>query len=179
MCNRYRMLQVVVLLLATFVALSCQAQEQASSAPTDQNTTTAGPLEGVWRVSEVTTTGPNATTNASPQPGFYIFTERHYSIVTVNSPTPRPSLPQDTNTATAAQLNAVYGGFTGQTGTYEISGSTLTTRPFAAMNPAVMAAGNFATRSFNVEGDTLTLTLTANTNGPAANPTTTKLTRVE
>ena len=144
-----------------------------------QSRTGQTPLQGVWRVAEVTTTGPNAATNRSPQPGFYIFTGRHYSIVTVNSANPRPDLPQDTNTATAAQLNAVWGPFTGQSGTYEVSGSTVTTRPLAAKNPGVMASGNFATSSFKVEGSTLTLTSTGGQRGPAANPTTTKLTRVE
>ena len=31
-------------------------------------------IQGVWRVTEVTTTGPNASTNKSPQPSLYIFT---------------------------------------------------------------------------------------------------------
>ncbi len=31
------------------------------------------PLTGAWRASEIQTTGPNARTNGSPQPGLYIF----------------------------------------------------------------------------------------------------------
>ena len=144
-----------------------------------QSKTGQTPLQGVWRVAEVTTTGPNASTTRNPQPGLYIFTGKHYSIVTVTSPTPRPDLPQDTGKATAAQLNAVWGPLTANSGTYEVTGSTITTRPIAAKNPAVMATGNFSTSSFKVEGNTLTLTTTVVNKNPAANPTTMKLMRIE
>ena len=40
-------------------------------------------LEGAWRVTEVVVTGANASTNKTPQPGLYIFTKKHYSVVTV------------------------------------------------------------------------------------------------
>src|SRR4030095_14440472 len=45
------------------------------------------PLQGVWRVTEVTTTGKDAATNKSPQPGLYIFTAKHYSLVRVTAST--------------------------------------------------------------------------------------------
>ncbi|HQZ18672.1 MAG TPA: lipocalin-like domain-containing protein [Vicinamibacteria bacterium] len=136
------------------------------------------PLQGVWKVTEVTTTGPNASKRAA-QPGFYIFTGKHYSIVTVNSDQPRPDLPQDTNTATVAQLQASWGPFTAQSGTYEVKGSEVTFHALAAKNPSAMKAGNFSTSSFKIEGNTLTLVNKANQAGPAANPTTRKATRVE
>jgi hypothetical protein len=137
------------------------------------------PLQGVWKVSEATTTGPNASTNKSPQPGFIIFTGKYYSIVTVNTDKPRPDLPQDINSATAAQLRDIWGPFTGQTGTFEVKGAEVTLRPLAAKNPVVMAAGSFNTQSFKIDGNTLTLVPKAGRNGPAQNPTTLKLTRVE
>jgi len=137
------------------------------------------PLQGVWKVTEVTTTGPNASKRAAPQPGFYIFTGKHYSIVTVNSDQPRPDLPQDTNTASVAQLQASWGPFTAQSGTYEVKGSEVTFHALAAKNPSAMKAGNFSTASFKIEGNTLTLVNKANQAGPAANPTTRKATRVE
>jgi len=62
-------------------------------------------IQGVWRVTEVTTTGPNASTNKSPQPSLYIFTPKHYSLMRVNGTTARPDLPQDQMAkATAAQF---------------------------------------------------------------------------
>ena len=69
------------------------------------------PLQGVWKVTEVTTTGPNASKRAA-QPGFYILTGKHYSIVTVNSDQPRPDLPGHEHRhrrATAGQLGPVHG----------------------------------------------------------------------
>jgi hypothetical protein len=51
-----------------------------------------GPLEGVWRVAEVTTTGAKASTNKQPQPGLVIFTAKHYSIIRVTADKPRPAL---------------------------------------------------------------------------------------
>lgn len=42
-------------------------------------------LQGAWRVTEIVVTGANAATNKSPQPGLYVFTGQHYSIITVNA----------------------------------------------------------------------------------------------
>ena len=138
-------------------------------------------IQGVWRVTEVTTTGPNASTNSNPQPGLYIFTAGHYSIVRVNGTTARPDLPEDQKTATAAQLLAVYGNtaFTAQSGTYEAAGGKLTTRPLVAKNTAPMRSGVFNTASYKLDGKTLTITQELNQTGPIANPTTWKLTRIE
>jgi hypothetical protein len=136
-------------------------------------------VEGAWRVTEVQRTGPNAGTNSKPQPGLYLFTGKHYSIITVNSDQPRPDAPADASKATAAELNAVWGPFTANSGTYEISGDTLTIHQMVAKNPGVMRSGSFTTYSMKLQGNTLTLTQTKNQNGPVNNPTTTKLTRVE
>jgi len=46
-------------------------------------------LQGVWRVTEIVVTGDGATVNKTPQPGFYIFTKQHYSIVLVNAASAR------------------------------------------------------------------------------------------
>jgi len=137
------------------------------------------PLQGVWKMTEVTTTGPKGAQQAAPQPGFYLFTGKHYSIVTVNADKPRPDLPQDTNTATLEQLQASWGPFTAQSGTYEVKGAEVTFHALAAKNPSAMKAGNFSTSTFKIEGTTLTLVNKANQAGPATNPTTRKLTRVE
>jgi hypothetical protein len=142
-------------------------------------TSSPSSLQGVWKVTEVTTTGPSASKQTAPQPGLYIFTGKHYSIVTINSDKPRPDLPQDATTATLEQLRAAWDPFTAQAGTYEVKGSDVTFRPLAAKNPSVMKAGNFSTSSFKIEGATLTLVNKATQAGPATNPTTRKLTRVE
>jgi len=139
-------------------------------------------IQGVWKVTEVTTTGPNASKNSSPQPSQYIFTPKHYSIVRVNTTNARPDLTRDQEqSASAAQLLAVYGfdAFSAQSGTYEVAEGKLTTRAIAARNNGAMASGAFSTAAYTVDGKTLTITQERNTAGPVANPTTWKLTRIE
>jgi hypothetical protein len=138
-------------------------------------------IQGVWRVTEVTTTGPNASKNSSPQPGLYIFTAKHYSLVRVNGTTARPDLPQDQTTATAAQLLAMYGtALSAQSGTYEVAGGKLTTRALVAKGNVPMASGAFSTAAYKLDGKTLTITQEGGFDGkPVANPTTWKLTRIE
>jgi hypothetical protein len=134
-------------------------------------------IVGVWRVTEVAFTGPNARKVTNPQPGLRIFTQRYYSRSEVTSDKPRTELPQ--GQASDKQLADAFGPFTGQAGTYEIRGNEITTRPIAAKNPGVMRAGNFDTAIFVVDGKTLTITTKANAAGPVANPSTWRLTRVE
>ena len=134
---------------------------------------------GVWRVSETTLIGPIERTVTNPQPGIVIFTPRYYSRNLVNSDAPRPELPPE-GKRTDKQIADAFGPFIANAGTYEIRGSELTTKRIAAKNPAEMRAGNFLTFTFRLEGrDTLWLTSKMDENGPLANPTAVKLTRLE
>ena len=173
--NNKLMLAVAAAAVAGLMALLSApllSQSGAASQPT---------LQGVWQVTEVTTTGPNASTNKSPQPSLYIYTAKHYSVMRVNGTTPRPDLPQDLKMATADQLLAVYGpAFSATSGTYEVAGGKLTTRPLVAKNPATMKSGVFITSSYKLDGTTLTITQETNAAGQKVeNPTTWKLTRIE
>ena len=160
----------VSLITAVLVSAALSGQTKPASRST---------VQGVWRVAEVVTTGPGASTNSKPQPGLYIFTAKHYSIVRVDADKPRPNEPQDLTKASASELAAAWEPFTGQAGTYEQAGGNLTVRPLAAKNPTVMASGSFTTYSYTLDGDALTLIPKTNKAGPVANPTTYKLTRVE
>jgi hypothetical protein len=139
-------------------------------------------LQGAWRVTGVVVTGANATTNKNPQPGLYVFTRQHYSIITVNGTTPRKDVgtPRDPAKLTDAEKMARYeawDAFTANSGTYQVSGSTLTTRPTVAKNPAVMV-GQGTTREFRIEGSTLTL-IQKSAAGQPASETRITLTRAE
>ena len=135
-------------------------------------------IVGVWRVSEVTRTGPNARTIANPQPGMFIFTPNHYSLLRVNSDAARPELPPDQ--PTDKQLADAFRSITANSGSYEIKASEITLKPVVAKNPAGMKAGAFITGTFRMDGkDTLWLTERAEADGPIPNPVTVKLTRVE
>lgn len=139
-------------------------------------------LQGVWRVSEIVVTGANASTNTSPQPGLYVFTKQHYSIVTVNGTAARKDVSpaKDPARLTDAEKIARYdmwSPFTANSGTYEVKGNTLTTRPLAAKNVGAMA-GTGQTREFKIEAKTLTLVQKSPAGQPVSE-TRTKLTRVE
>jgi hypothetical protein len=69
---------------------------------------TRGTLQGVWRVSEIATSGKNAKSLKSPQPGLYIFTARHYSIMSITADKPRPQF-ADAAKATADELRDAWG----------------------------------------------------------------------
>ena len=141
---------------------------------------TRGPVQGVWRIVEVTITGPNARTMSfAERPNLTIISSKHYSRVEVQADGPRPMLP-DAAKASADELRAVWGPFVSEAGTYEVTpGNVITMRPIASKNPAVMGPGVFISYSYKLEGDTLSLTQQRNQNGPFANPFTLKLVRVE
>jgi hypothetical protein len=114
-----------------------------------------GPLEGVWKVTEIAT-GSNAPSPASPPPSVYIFTRGHYSILRVIGTGARTlfAAPQPTD----AEKLAAYDTFVATSGTYELSGTTLITRPIVSKNPNLMGGGS-ETFQCRLEGDTLWLTL--------------------
>lgn len=140
------------------------------------------PLEGVWKVTRIVTTGANAATNAAPQPSLVIFAGGHYSYLSVNSNAPRPDVaaPKDPNKLTDAEKIARYdmwNPFTAQSGTYATKGSTLTRRPLVAKNVNVMTTNPPIVQEFTLQGNTLVL-VTKSAAGQPASETRTTLTRV-
>ena len=130
-------------------------------------------IQGVWRVAEVTTSGPNASTNKSPQPGLYIFTGKHYSLVRDASPNPRIAI-KDSGNVTAPEALATFGPFIAQSGTYDVRGTTVNVTPVVAKFPASREKYGTSTWSFKLQGDTLSMTYLI-----GRNATTVRLTRVE
>ena len=124
----------------------------------------ASPIDGVWRITDVTTTGANPAKNTSPQPSLIIFSRGHYSWLSVGGTTPRKqraALATPGKVTDAEKLAAFeeWNPFTANTGTFEIKGSTLTRRPTVAKNAGVMAANaNPTVQEFKMDGNTLTLT---------------------
>ena len=151
---------IFVLLIAAVLSASVAAQSKSS-------------IEGVWSITEVTTTGPEASTNRSPQPGMYLFTKKHYSIIYVASAAPRAVL-TDIEKATAAELRNVFvDSFIANAGTYELTAGNLTIHPMVAKSPSFMQPGTTGTYSAKISGNTMTLVTAGD------NPTTFKFNRVE
>lgn len=125
-------------------------------------------LKGAWKVVAITPAG--GRTDVAPQPGLYIFTERHYSVQRVIAA--RPPLPEKPSDA---DLLAAFGPFTANSGTYEVKGATLTTTALVAKNPNAMA-GQSSISALTFEGSQVVHVASAN---PGGGTTVTKLMRLE
>jgi hypothetical protein len=165
----YRLLAAALLVVSPTLA-SAQVKSTPSA------------VEGVWKITEVVTTGANAATNAAPQPSLVIFARGHYSTLSVNGTSARTAVtpPKDPANPTDAEKIAFYEHwrpFGANAGTYEVKGTTMTRRPIVAKNHRVMTAEAPTVIEFKLDGDTLWLT----SKSPAGQPesqTRTKLTRV-
>jgi len=136
-------------------------------------------IQGVWRVEEARLSGPAARTiSFAGRPNLTIITDKHYSRTEIQADGPRPTL-ADAAKATADELRAVWGPVVAEAGTYEMTADSITMRPIASKNPAVMGSGVFIVYSYKFEGDTLVLTQQRNQNGPFPAPFALRLTRVE
>jgi hypothetical protein len=147
------------------------------AAATSMAAQSKSPIRGVWRVSETTGglgAGSPTATNAKPQPGFYIFTDNHYSVTRVLGDKPR-MIPKDENNPTVAELQDA-NRLQAQFGTYETKGDTITLRLSVARNPPIMNAAAPLTGTFKLDGNTLTLTTK---NAATGQVSVVKLTRVE
>ena len=148
-------------------------------------------IQGVWRTVELTITdsaaGRNdpfgafaAGTHTSLQPELMIVTARHYSRTTDTAAQPRPTTAFKTpGKPTVEELQAQWGPFVANAGTYELAGATLTLHAIVAKNPRSQREGNFTRLTVKLEGNTLSLTPAENEAGKIPNPVTTKFVRVE
>ena len=140
-------------------------------------------IQGVWKITELVRTGANAANVSAPQPSLYIFPTRHYSIMSVNGTQTRsmvadlknPDKPTDAEKLARYEM---WNPVTANSGTYEITGTTLTRRPLVAKSVAVMTTAPPAVGEFTIQGNTLVLT-SKSAAGQPASETRLTLTRVE
>lgn len=156
---------VLCLLIALFLTASAAAQTKS--------------IQGVWKLDEQTTTGPNAEKKVFSQPSMYLFTKKHYSIIYVSSDAPRAVI-ADLGAANADELRNIFvNSFIANAGTYDYKGGKLTMHVMVAKSPSFMQPDTWVSSAAKMNGNTMTLTTESSNTGPAANPTTLKLTRVE
>ena len=161
---KIRMSMIAVLLTAV-LGVSAYAQK--------------GSIEGVWSLTEITSTGTDGSTKQMTQPSMYLFTKKHYSIIYVNSDKARPS-DNDVDKMTAEQLRDMFvNSFIANAGTYEYKGGKVTFHPIVAKSPGYMQVGNWVRQSAKIDANTLTLISDSSNTGPSTNPSTIKLKRVE
>ena len=135
-------------LLGMFI-LTLTVYAQYGQAPAKKN-----PLMGAWKVTEYT--NPNQPTITNPQPGIYVFSEKHYSAVRIQGTKPLPDYPSN-DKATDADKVAVFNALYMNTGAYSVSGNKLTTMPQVAKSAFAMAPGRTTDYEFTISGNTLTL----------------------
>ena len=127
------------------------------------------PLVGAWSVTDYSAVDADGTEAnvAGPQPSLYLFLEGYYSIMFVSedgSLTPRSEARQlyadeawpPETPPTDADKVAAYDSFIANSGSYEVSESSLTMDPIVAKDPNFMANGS-VTFGYEVDGDTLVL----------------------
>ena len=174
-----RILRLAIIVLSPF-AMSASGQTQPS-------------IEGVWRNVErviPASTRPGdrldpfghvpVGTQTNVQPGLLIFTKQHYSRTTDTAVQPRPTSGYATPAKpTLEELQARWGPFAANAGTYEISGSTLTLRAVVSKEPRDQVAGGFARLLVQLEANTLSLTPIERSDGRIAAGVTSRYVRVE
>jgi len=150
------------------VALACTPSAEQEPATQEAATAEAeigeSPLVGAWRIIEFSSASPDTSyTISDPQPSLMVFLTSHYSQMYVPGDEPRELFSGDEPVVgalepTDAEVLTAFGSFIANSGTYEVSGSTITMQPIVAKNPNFMA-GESLSYTFRVEGDTLWLTL--------------------
>ena len=170
--------RILTLIVLVAVVMPASAQSKPS-------------IEGVWRVVERTITDSPAGrqdpfgafpvgTHTTLQPELMIFTGRHYSRTTDTAARPRPTTPYKTpGKPTLEELQAEWGPFAANAGTYEVAGTTVTLRAIVAKNPRAQRDKNFTRLTFKLDGKYLWLTPVDNEAGPIPNPVMSKFVRVE
>jgi hypothetical protein len=136
--NRTIVVLCGIVTLAAFADIRATAQTPSDS------------LKGAWQVSELAE-GPGSP-GTSPFPSLLLFTGRHYSMMAIVGPRPKFAPGQ----ATDADKLATYDAFAGHSGSYEISGNTVTLHPMVSKNEYMI--GTTPRAEFKVQGNTLTWT---------------------
>jgi len=149
-------LSVVAVSTLAFVATVACTQPAVEPAM-EERAAPANPLHGVWSVTTITPADGSPTIDPA-HASLYIFVDGYYSAVYTNTADPRAASAMAFEPTPEEQV-AQHDSLIVNTGTYEVSGSTITYRPIIAKIPEFV--GGYATDEFSIDGDTVTLTTTA------------------
>ena len=142
----------LAVILAFLAGVSCSQ----TPAATQESAPSGNALQGVWRMEEIETTDSDGNpNNFQAQPGQFIFTNSHYSVVFVPSEAPRTP-PTKRWEPTAEEMVAEHRSIIVNSGTYELSGTQVTLRPVIAKAPEFV--GGFEKLEYQVDGDRLSFT---------------------
>lgn len=142
-----------ILGLAALSVQACTTPRPAENEQPGRN-----PFVGAWIITRAAVTDPAGTTvDENPEPGLYIFTERHFSNMLIPGAERVPFREE----GTAAERLAAYDNFIADAGTYEYTDTTLTVRNIIAKVPNVMPpyASGPVTYQWRLDGEALVLSL--------------------
>jgi hypothetical protein len=117
-------------------------------------------LRGVWKLTELASRAPGAEwqVRATPRLSQFIFTDKHYSYMYVPGAGPRKVFAGDPNKPTDAEKVEAYKSLIAATGTYSLSGQTLTMSALITKNPNEMA-GKPLTYTVAVDGTAIRMVI--------------------
>ena len=169
---------LMVLLIGSYGA-QVATTEQSSNAAIGVGAKSRSPLEGVWKVLEVSSRvrGADWTGATSPYVSVYIFTPRHYSYMYAPGAGPRRLFAGDPNRPSEAEKVAAYDSIVASSGTYILKGTTLIMTASLHKNPNEMT-GESLTYSVEFESKRLRMTV-ANPPFAPGRERRTLLTRIE
>jgi uncharacterized protein (TIGR02145 family) len=116
-------------------------------------------LRGVWKVTELLSRAAGGEWTSLPlNESLYIFTDGHYSYMFAPGAEPRRPFSGDPNRPSDAEKVRAYDSIVAASGTYLLSGSTLTLTAQLHKNPSEMA-GESLTYTIEIDGDVLRMTI--------------------
>jgi hypothetical protein len=130
---------LMVLMLGSHVE-QVAPTEQSSNASVGVRAQSRSPLEGVWKILEVSSRLPGAewTVATPPYLSVYIFTPKHYSYMFAPGVGPRRLFAGDPNQPSEAEKIAAYDSIVAGSGTYILEGTMLTMTAIIHKNPNEM-----------------------------------------
>jgi hypothetical protein len=152
--------------LVVVAALFASATVAAGGRPTKtsnvgrQTASASAALKGAWKIVEQSVRSPGRewTVGAPPYLSLYIFTDKHYSYMFAPGPAPRRLFAGDPNQPTDAEKVAAYNSFVAGSGTYTLTGTTLTLNAVLHKNPHEMN-GHALKYEVEILGSTLRMTI--------------------
>jgi hypothetical protein len=149
--------------VVAFLAVGAVAQQEgpASAAASETaRTSVRADVRGVWKVTELASraSGADWEVRTAPRLSQYIFTDKHYSYMYVPGADPRKVFTGDPNKPTAAEKAQAYNSLVAATGTYALSGRTLTLNAIVHKNPNEMV-GKPLVYAVEFGGDTMRMVI--------------------
>jgi len=156
--HRFSIVLMALLMAGCVADLTTTAH--SSNAPVAVGTQSRSPLEGVWKVLELSSRAPGAdwTVATPPYLSVYIFTPKYYSYMFAPGAGPRRLFAGGPNQPSEAEKIAAYDSIVAGSGTYMLEGTMLTMTAIIHKNPNEMT-GEPLRYTVEVESNRMKMTI--------------------